>query len=54
MGEQTDHIRKIGRSVENAKRIRKEIQSIREEIDALLAKSKSSRSSKSRTKKRSL
>jgi methyl-accepting chemotaxis protein len=46
MGEHTEHIRKIGRSVEAAKRIKGEIQSIREEIDALVKESKASRKKK--------
>jgi hypothetical protein len=48
MGEHTEHIRKIGRSVEAAKRIKGEIQSIREEIDTLIKESKASRKKKLR------
>jgi hypothetical protein len=43
MGEHTDHIRRIGRSVQDAKRLKQEIQSICGEIDALLAQSRAAK-----------
>jgi len=43
MGEHTEHIRKISRSVQDAKRLKQEIQSICGEIDALLEQSKAAK-----------
>ncbi|GEM_PF-5829228 len=51
MGEHTEHIRKIGRSVEQAKQLKTEIHSICGEIDDLLARSRELKKKKRKSRK---
>jgi hypothetical protein len=52
MGSDTDHIRKIGNSVAEAKRLKREIGTICGEIDALLAESKAAKHKRKQRKAR--